>query len=93
VSSKAVAEVAPVILCETCDKPLTPRTGAHCDACFDHAVEHDVEIGLAEIEDNKPPIGQELREWAARRYLFGHISKEVRAELEQCAEDIEVGHG
>lgn len=89
----AVAGAAAVVVCDSCDGEIAPGAVANCGTCTADA------IGCAEAELEADHEGEtvkaadEIREWAARRFLMGQISAAVRAELELCADDIEVGHG
>jgi hypothetical protein len=77
------------VTCDDCGTELKPKMSATCGSCFAEAV-----LAAAdEVVEARPDHGEAIRDWAARRFLLGQISKEVRAELELCAEDIEVGHG
>lgn len=76
-----------------CGKEILPGAVANCGPCTADAVDCAEAELEADHEGEKVSAAGELREWAARRHLMGQISAEVRAELEQCAEDIEVGHG
>lgn len=87
------ASPAPAVECDDCGKDLTTARAAHCDACFDAAVEHDVQEGLSAIEDDRPDIGEAVRDWAANQLLLGRISRETKELFDLCADDIEVGHG
>lgn len=78
-----------VVTCTDCGSEVHPAESATCASCFDNAVQEAV----IEQTEEPPAHGQVIRDWAARRHLLGQISAEVRAGLEQCADDIEVGHG
>lgn len=82
-----------VLACDDCDVELKPTAKAICFSCHRSAISEAAEDAFHEAKKEHDPAGKAIREWAARRQLLGQISKEVRAELELCADDIEVGHG
>lgn len=81
------------VTCDSCDKEILPGAVANCGPCTADAIGCARAEVEADHEGEEVTAAKELRDWAARRFLLGQISKEVRAELELCAEDIEVGHG
>lgn len=82
-----------VVKCEDCYKIINPGNSALCQECVGDAVETaEFEADQDARADIEPPAKQ-IHEWAHRRFLMGQISRQVRDELEQCAADIEVGHG
>lgn len=82
-----------IAVCSECDKDIKLGDRMVCRDCETAGEEEAFENGAQEASEENDSAAQEIRDWAARRQLLGQISKEVRAELELCADDIEVGHG
>lgn len=90
----AVTPAVAVLACDYCDVELRPTGHAVCLKCHRSAIQDaEFDARVEEAKEHHEPAGKTIREWAARRHLMGQISRDVRTELELCAEDIEVGHG
>lgn len=87
-----IKAIPATVVCEDCGKELAPGAKASCRKCAIEMVKNAVDEAEEPDCDHKDP-SEALREWAQRRFVMGQISREVRDELEQCAEDIECGHG
>lgn len=79
------------VVCKDCSVVVKPGSRPSCFRC------HTTAIRATEAE-HRAAAGRRmdssaLRKWATRRFLMGQISREVRAELELAADDIECGHG
>jgi hypothetical protein len=88
-----VAATPTEVTCEDCDEVIKPGARASCFACSGEAIVYAEEEARADERKAHEPAQKAIREWAHRRFLMGQITREVRAELELCADDIEVGHG
>lgn len=90
-SDAAVARGEPI--CDDCSAVLKPTSHAVCRKCHREAIRSAEYDAGQEAKEEAVAEGGCIREWAARRFAMGQISAAVRAELELCAEDVEVGHG
>lgn len=86
---KTVTVEVPTLGCSGCDRDFNENETAYCQECADAYCAESASEAVAE----KPSVTKELRDWVARRHLMGQISREVREQLELCADDIEAGHG
>jgi hypothetical protein len=77
-----------VVTCDDCGTEIKPTNSATCSACFDSAVE-----AAAEETDERPALGEPIRDWAHKRVLLGQMTPAIAELFMLCADDIEVGHG
>ena len=90
---KATKPAPAEVICEDCDKVIEPDDRVSCFDCASNEVYFAEAEARADERRGHAPASIQIREWAKRRHLMGQISREVRAELELCADDIECGHG
>jgi hypothetical protein len=94
VTAKATAPAREAeVICDECDKVIHADELAVCIGCSEAAASDAASEAEQETHEECHTDAGEIRKWAARRHLMGQISREVREQLELCADDIEVGHG
>lgn len=70
---------------------VDPLISVRCDSCAKLKSETEVRNYCTACDATSKPVrGEEIRKWADRKCLLGHITTEQRAFLEEVAHDIDL---